>query len=192
MKAKILLSLAIFCMSRLSTYAQTDVKINPIGALFGSPDISAEFGVNESVGIEPLLGISFGSVTVLDEKFKSSGFRVGAIGKYYFNPDKGTDKFWAGLYLRGGGSTSKTSGSTNESFSNRRMSAGLALGYKWVSRKNIVFELGFGAGRALINKFEVESGSVNLAEVPLLNIDILGRISVGYRFGGDSGGSKKR
>ena len=184
---KIFLSL-ITVLTFSTAWSQTEIKINPLGLLFGSPDISAEFGINESTGIEPFVGINFGNISVGSVTYKSSGFRLGGIGKYYFNTSKGLDKFWAGLYLRGGSGSSTTSSTTGGSTStakidNTRLAAGLAIGYKWVSSRNIVFELGFGVGRAFIDKSTVSSGTAD-AESFSIPYDFLGRLQLGYRFGG--------
>ncbi len=188
---KIFLSF-IAVLAFTTAWSQTDLKINPIGFLFGSPDVSAEFGISESMGVEPFVGVTYSNFKIGEATLKSNGFRLGGVGKYYFSPEKGLDKFWAGVYLRGGTSTS--TGTVNgkaEETSNARVALGLGLGYKWVSSKNIVFELGFGAGRALLNKYTVKSGSADLSQYPILNIDLLTRIQVGYRFGGGGGGKKK-
>lgn len=190
---KKLLTLVVTILSLSSVFAQTEIKINPVGAIFGSPDVSVEFAVNEDVGIEPFIGVNFTKLTVDNTTYKSSGFGYGAIGKYYFSPEKGIDKFYAGLYLRGG-SSKFTSSSSNDNFSSTRLGLGLSLGYKWVSRKNVVFEIGGGLGRKLVGKYSNASGNVNTADIPLLNIDGYLKFSVGYRFGGGAvadKGSKK-
>lgn len=42
----------IFGLTMLWAQAQIEVKINPIGTLFGSPDLSGEYIVNENFGLE--------------------------------------------------------------------------------------------------------------------------------------------
>jgi hypothetical protein len=192
MKKNILL--ALFSAIILSCQAQTEVKINPLGLLFSSPDLSAEFGVNESVGIEPYVGLSFLSLTVGNDGYTSNGYGLGVNSKYYFTPEKGIDKFYGGVYVRGGGSkfTGKGTNSGN-SFSSSYFALGLSLGYKWVSKQNIVFDLGLGLGRKLLNKYsDPSSTNIDVSGIPILNIDGFFRFGVGYRFGGGSGsGSRK-
>lgn len=177
----------------LSLSAQTELKINPIGALFSSPDLSAEFGVKDNIGIEPYIGFGWPKLTVNDETFRSTGIGYGLNGKYYFSPDKGIDKFYAGIYLRGGSSTFKSdsSGST-ASFKRNRLGAGLSLGYKWVSRNNVIFEVGAGLGRKIYSKYTTESGTVDISKVPLLNLDGFFKFAVGYRFGGGEATTSKK
>jgi hypothetical protein len=50
----------LFVLALLATYtsldAQVELKINPIGAIFASPDVAVEFGVSDDIGIEPTVG----------------------------------------------------------------------------------------------------------------------------------------
>jgi hypothetical protein len=137
-------------------------------------------------------GISFLSLTVDGDKFKSSGYNYGVNGKYYFGPSKGIDKFYAGIYVRGGQNKFENSvqGNTTEGFTRNRLGAGISLGYKWVSRKNVVFELSSGIGRKIFSKYSNTTGSVNTADIPLLNLDGFFKFNVGYRFGGGSKGDR--
>jgi hypothetical protein len=196
---KLIYAAALLC-TLTNLHAQTELKINPLGALFLSPDVSAEFGISESFGLEPTLGISFFRLTVDGNQFKSTGFSYGAQGKYYFSPSKGIDGFYGGVYLRGGQSSFKTSTSgsgtvtsSTESFSRNRLGAGFTLGYKWVTAKNVVIELGTGFGRKIFNKYSNIDKGVDAAKLPILNFDGFFKFSVGYRFGGESiSTSKKR
>jgi len=100
MKKLIVLALFAFAISN-TTIAQIELKINPLGLLFNSPDIVGEYLVNEDIGVELGIGLAYGSSTFdLGEDLKRSGFSSLAAGKYYFNPDDGCDKFYAGIYLR--------------------------------------------------------------------------------------------
>jgi hypothetical protein len=182
---KLFFVIALIC-SFINLNAQTELKINPLGLLFLSPDVAAEFAVSENVGIEPTIGVSWFQLTVDGEKFKSTGLSYGAQGKYYFGPEKGIDKFFAGIYTRGGQSkfSNTTAGATSETFSRNRLGAGVTLGYKWVSSHNVVFELGAGIGRKIFNKVSNADKGVNVSNIPVLNLDGFFRFNVGYRFGG--------
>lgn len=119
---------------------------------------------------------------------KRSGFSFLAAGKYYFNPDQGCDKFYAGVYLRPRSLTFKDSDDSDGVDYGYKQSAigfGLMTGYKFVSAKGITFEIGFGLGRALGAKNTVNDSN-STYEIPSLGIDGFGRLSVGYRFGGDN------
>ena len=196
MKKLVLFFTLLSCFTSLK--AQTEIKINPIGLLFKSPDISVEFAAKENVGIEPFIGISFFSLTTttngIEDKFTSNGFSYGAHGKYYFGIDKGIDKFYAGIYLGGGQSkfSNSSTGTSASSFSRTRLGAGFELGYKWVMSNNFLFECGAGLGRKIINRYSDGTGKADLAALPLLNIDGFFRFNVGYRLGGDSGSGKKK
>ncbi len=171
--------------------AQVDVQINPVGILFRSIDLTAEFPVSEDFGVEGALGYDFQSYKIDDLDYKNNGFGVRAIGKYYFGPENGIDRWNIGGYLRvsSGKSTAEEADAGKTEVKNNKFAVGFYTGYKWVSRKNVVFELGLGIGRNFVRKFEFDDGSeVDTSDIPLLNIDIFGRLSLGYRFGG--GGNK--
>jgi hypothetical protein len=183
---RLILAFAL-ALSIVSLKAQTELKINPIGVLFASPDLSAEFGVSQNFGIEPYVGLSWFNLTVDDTKYSSNGVGYGVHGKYYFGSESNLSKFYGGMYLRGGHSKFKTS-DNSESFTRDRLGLGFELGYKWVTQKNIVFEVAGGAGRKLFSKYSNTTGSVNTTSIPLLNFDGFFRFCIGYRFGGGEKG----
>lgn len=183
MKKLIIACFAIFALGTTAK-AQTDVSINPIGLLFNSVTVTAEFGLSEDIGIEGGLNYNFNKYDIGDEEWKNSGFGVTAIGKYYFNPTRGINKWNIGPYL------SFRTGSSSISIHDydvktTRLSLGFYGGYKVVSAKNIVFEIGMGFGKALVNEYKADDDTVSLTGLPILNIDVLGKLSVGYRFGGE-------
>lgn len=183
MKKLIVLAMFAFAISN-TTVAQIELKINPIGLLFNSPDLSAEYIVNEDIGLEFGLGFEYGTQNLTD--LKKSGFNVFLAGKYYFSPDDGADKFYAGAYLRP--RTRKFTDDDNDGFDfgykQSAFAAGILVGYKWVGARGILFELGFGAGRAFGDKITYNDSNNNSEEVDGFGVDILGRLAVGYRFGG--------
>jgi len=94
--------IVLFVAACTTLSAQVDVNINPIGALFGSPDVSGEFVVSENFGVQATLGLDIGKVTgsgILGDEFeqKKSGYQFRVMGKYYFSPEEGADGFYAGL-----------------------------------------------------------------------------------------------
>jgi hypothetical protein len=172
--------------------AQVDVQINPLALLFGSIDLTAEFPVSQDFGIEGGLDYNFQSFDIDDIEYKNNGVGIRAVGKYYFNPNRGIDRWNIGAYMKFVTGTSSAEDATTadrDEVKNTRFAVGFYTGYKWVSRKNIIFELGLGLGRNFVSNHEYSDGTeVDDDDVPLLNVDILGRLSVGYRFGG---GAKK-
>jgi hypothetical protein len=163
--------------------AQTEIKINPVGLLFKNVDLGVEFGVSKDIGIELRPFFNFGSFTVNDIKYKNS--RIGAIveGKYYFNTEKNIDKFYADIYMKYVGGKSAVSDNTSGvDVSYKRFAVGFGLGYKWVTSRNIVIEIGLGVGRAFVNEWTTENGTTDFSGFPLVNIDGTGKLAVGYRF----------
>lgn len=163
--------------------AQTDITVNPIGLLFSNFNAGVDFGLSNDFSIEPRIGLAFGNNTVGGTEFSSFGFTIGAIGKYYFTPKNGCDKWHIGPYLNFSNANLTADGEND--ISRTVFGIGLYSGYKVVSSRNIVFDFGLGLGRNFVNEFDDGSGNeLDLSEIPLLNISVIGKIAVGYRFGG--------
>lgn len=128
--------------------AQVEVKLNAPAALFGFFQTSLEFPSNNDFGFET------------EFIFYAIDGEVGggalAHGKYYFNPDFGSDKVYIGV-LAGG-----FAGDFDPFFG-----FGFEAGYKWIGKRNILCELGGGVGRTTIEDVSV---------LPYF------RFMIGYRF----------
>lgn len=191
MKKALLLSLFALLLAPSFVHAQVpiDIKINPIGALFRSPDLSAEFVLTDNIGIEPRLSYSWNTQNFLNpvdlttEEFRATGLGVGVFARYYFNPEDACDKFYTSLYMR---YLNRSFNSTvsDASISQNKFSGGLMLGYKWLSDGGISVDIGFGGGRAFTNNFTGSDGpfeDFDLSTIPLFNLDFVGVLAVGYR-----------
>ena len=181
--------LAFFALIFLGTAnAQIELKINPLGLLFGSPDFSAEYIVNEDIGVEFGLGLDFGTFgNELTGKGKKSGFNIFAAGKYYFSPDDGADKFYVGVYLRPRTLKYTYDNATTGSdfgYKNSAFGVGLLGGYKWVGARGILFELAVGYGKAFGSKITYNDPDYDpIITADILKFDFLGRLAIGYRLG---------
>lgn len=178
-----------FLFASLSANAQFEVKINPIGALFQSPDVSVEYIVNDNFGVEGKLGYAWANREVLGvtgSESKSQGVNLALLGKYYFNPDEGADRFYAGLYGKFGYASSKSDASSTfaiADYTQTRLALGALVGFKWVGGNGIVLDINFGVGRALLNNYNSDDPDIdNLLES--IDIDAIGTIALGYRFPG--------
>ncbi len=175
-----------------------DLKTTPLRPVFyKNGEILAEYGINPTVGVELGVRSTFGGTTVESIDFDRSGAVIFAAGHYYFKPDYGADNFSAGVYVRSRATSFDASNAeqVNENFKWNRTAIGLMGGYKWVGQNNLVFELDLGIGRAINNKVDFidkegstinteEISDLNLTRLPGINIDLPGRIIIGYRFGG--------
>ncbi|MEL6924212.1 MAG: DUF3575 domain-containing protein, partial [Bacteroidota bacterium] len=133
--------------------AQIDVTINPVGLLFGDFNVGADFAISEKFSTEATIGANFGSsnLSLDDTEFKYRGIPITVFGKYYFNPRTAADKFYADAWVRfvSRSYTVEDSGSNISDYSQTRLGIGFGIGYKVVSDGGFVFDIGFGAGRAL-------------------------------------------
>ena len=121
--------------------AQTEIKISPVGLIAGVIAVSIEQGISDDFGVEADFYGAF-----------DAGGALIVSAKYYFNPQRGLDRFHAGIYAGG--------------ISDTGAGVGFLVGTKIISKKNILFELGFGLGRTFDDGF-----------LPY------GKLHIGYRFG---------
>lgn len=180
---KLIFSLMVaFCIAGVQqANAQIDVSVNPVGLLFGDFSVGADFALSENFSIEPQIG--FGSNKIGDTKGTNIG--VNAVAKYYFNPNRGADRFYGDVFLRY--INRNWNYEDNSGFADAtstRIGLGFGIGYKVVSSGGFVFDIGLGAGRALVdsNKYEDSTGIQEDFDWPLLMFQ--GKLGIGYRFGG--------
>jgi len=179
------LILLVCLLASTAALAQVDVKINPIGTIFGNPNLSVEFAPSSKFGVEATVGPNFGSIGIGDAKVNRRGFTGNLIGKYYLNEDMGTDNLSIGLYLKGRNINFTAEDNDQDKATRNKIALGFAVGQKWVSQNNIIFSIDGGVGRNLINKIEYENeqeNSFDLNDIPFVNVDLFFRLSVGYRF----------
>ena len=185
--------LMIFALTFMAfaSQAQVDLKINPIGTIFGSPDLSAEFAASDKIGVELVAGPVANSFNLTDVDFKRRGFTGYVAGKYYINPNRGMDNLSIGLYAKTRliNYNAEVEEEADQNFQRTKIALGFLVSQKWVSDNNLVFGLDAGLGRTITNRYSYDNedqSSVDLASLPFLNIDGIFRISVGYRFGGSN------
>lgn len=168
--------------------AQVDVTVNPIGLLFGSFNVGADFGVSENLSVEVATGLTFGKsdIGTDGDESKYFGFPLEVVGKYYFNPNNGADKFYADAFLRFVRRSYTIEGDNTfgwADYANTRFGLGFGIGYKIVSDGGFVFDIGLGAGKAFVDNTTYNDGAEN-EDIDLPNLMIQGKLGVGYRFGG--------
>ncbi len=189
MKKTILVTLILFTFGVVNAQ-KFEAKINPLGAMFGKPDISVEYIVNDNFGVELSAGIAFGktgsSVSfggVSSEKPTQSGFGVKLISKYYFSPDQGADGWYGGIYLRQESLDLTYSSSFSASdYKSSIFAGGVEFGKKWVFDSGVLIELALGTGRPFSEK-RTFSNVANTNNLDIeLGVDFTGKFAVGYRF----------
>jgi len=196
-------------MFAIMGFSQFEVKVNPIGLLWGNMDLSGEYILNDNMGAEAEFAYYFKQddlfgTTVTNSK--SSRF-VGILSyKYYFKPEDGGDKFYAFPYFRYKSSKfSITDNAVDYDISYTALGVGFGLGYKWVATSGLLFDLGVGAGKnfgggwnwvatsGLLFDLGVGAGknfgggwnwdgySTGI-DIPVWPVNFISRLSIGYRF----------
>ena len=138
-----LLLLCFLVLSSIKVLAQrstepvkNSVKANPLGLLFGSPDLlSYERAISDHSTL--LLGLGYSSLSVEDLSYKAKGINLQY--RYYF---KEAIKDWYVL-----GSVASTSGklsSSSESIEYSNILIGSKAGYQWVWESGFSLDLGGG------------------------------------------------
>lgn len=188
------------CLLLASASAQIDLGLSLTGLLARNPQLSAEFGVTERIGVEVSAGAALGGaeLTVTDNngtstiaEYKRRGYLATVQPKLYFNPSSGIDGLWLGLYARWRDITNSepdavfANDDLNE-FNRKRLATGLNLGYKFVISDAFLIETHVGGGFApyrkndLLDELLEEGGLLGGLE----RVDLNFRLSVGYRIGG--------
>ena len=185
---KLLFAVVITAITMTNAFGQFEAKINPLGALFGQPDISAEYIVSDVFGVEASVGFAFGKAPGAsidgagDAKQSGLGFKVS--GKYYFSPDEGGDGWYGGLYLRQVSKTIKYENTDYESsdFKKNIFAGGVEFGKKWVFDTGFLIEAAFGVGRPFSEKREYINSNSDYDTSIKIGIDFTGKFAIGYRF----------
>ena len=186
MKSRILiLSLAIFAFSAFKAQAQVDATINPINLLFGTITVGADVILTDEFSVEAAIGYTSRRDNLLRGDAKYTGVPIQIVGKYYFNPDKGADKFYADVFLRYVNRNYRydDDSSSFSDFNQSRFGAGLGFGYKIVSQSNIVFDIGFNIGRVIADNTKYADSSGTREEFNFPGLIVGGKLGIGYRFG---------
>lgn len=115
-----------------------------------------------------------------------SDYRLRLTGKYYFKPQMGGDRFYAGAYLAP--RSLKLSGSEDAfgydpGYKKSAISLGFVIGYKWVFANVFVFEVGVGGGHALVSKVKVNDPDSNPLTIERYGFDSIGVLALGFRLG---------
>ncbi|HFA49170.1 MAG TPA: DUF3575 domain-containing protein [Bacteroidetes bacterium] len=183
---KLFALLAMFSIGAFitKTNAQIDVTINPIGALFANLSVGADFAVSENMSVEAQLGFGSdkGGGDLAGYSYKN--FPVTVIGKYYFNPNNGTDKFYADVFMRFVKRSYDYDDAFFSAYKQTRFGLGFGIGYKIVGNSGFVFDIGVGAGRAFVDKLKYEDSSGTQTEIDWTELMLNGKLGIGYRFGG--------
>ena len=182
MKKK-LYTTVVFMMLITTTFAQFELKIDPVSALFGVIPISGEYVIKDNIGIEGTIDYYFKKDNTFSDATKSSGFITNGLFKFYFKPERGGDKFYGFPYVRYvNRKVSFVDNGSDITATYTAFGVGFGIGYKWVAEKGILIDIGFGAGRNFAGGYTYDDPNYTNSEAELIPISVMGRLSLGYRF----------
>jgi Protein of unknown function (DUF3575) len=184
MKSLLPIFLLVFCVKN-QINAQVDVIIKPLALAIGNPNLSVDIALKPKFSIGLFAG--FGAYKNNDELKRHDEIPVMLNAKFYPFPKRGADRF----YLNGFGRfvnrhyyPIKTGNSLD--YTHNRVGAGVGIGYKYAGRKGLVFDIGFDAGHAIVDKFSFKNNATPTDEEDVVGLILLMKIGLGYRFGGKS------
>jgi hypothetical protein len=192
----------IFAFCSLKTFAQTiDFSINLAPMVFTNFSGNLSYNLEDNMSVGTVIGYQNLKITATSgtttEEVGYGGFYIAPEFRYFFNPDRGNDGFFAGPYLK-----FRSMGSSGEAYAaldangdvvnydtkNTGLALGIVLGKTWITNSNIFFTTWTGLGYYLFNKttnskdFEKDPLTTEItSSVPTLDFRL--GLSVGYRFG---------
>jgi hypothetical protein len=124
---KLILVIVLFTATKGLLHAQTDLSVSPFALLVPALVATLEIPVANNVGLEGyVLAAEGGGVVNLN-------------ARYYLTPKRGHDGFNIGMFVGGG--------------TDLGVGPGFSFGYKTVSERGVLFDVGFGLGRSLSDEF---------------------------------------
>lgn len=185
MKMKVLAIGVFMLVAKLGFAQHFEIKTNPIGLLFNSIPLSAEYVINENIGVEATVAYSYSKGDYFEGTSKASGLVTAGLFKYYFKPDDGGDGFYAFPYIRYASrkftfNDGTTTGDVTATYT--AFGAGFGIGYKWVAQSGLLFDLGGGIGKNFSGDFTYDDPTYTQTDNITIPINGIFRISIGYRF----------
>ncbi len=177
--------LALTALISFSASAQVELKINPVGAIFNSPDLSVEYILKDHFGFEGRVGYSWSSIrSGEDLLYKGKGLVFIGGGRYYFNPKAGGDRLYIGAYTKYKNASYKTvvtEGTTT--IDRQRLAVGTIFGHKILSKnERIALDLNFGIGRALMTNNSNNAPDDFENNIAITKLDMISTLAIAYRF----------
>ena len=186
MKMKTLL-FGLFMWISISAYSQFELKFEPISAIFGRVSVASEYVFKDNMGAEVAFGYSYDAplIFMFSEEVKDvSGLTFSGAFKFYFNPDKGGDKFYAFPYIRYYKSNFTLVDNNIEYEGDyNTFGFGFGVGWKIIAKSGILFDFNFGVGKNVSGETNFTPDYTTDAD-EYSPINLVGGISLGYRFGG--------
>lgn len=176
--------MSMFC---LKSFSQIELKTrtSTFTTLFNNIGLNVDIPIKDNLSLEA--SYYFNTSHQIMRGDRSGGGDYNALDgrlKYYFNPEKGTDKWYLGLYIYEANADFWDATIPNDPKTNiSRNGIGLQPGYKWILKRNILIELGINIGIANTYENAIHvKGDDPLSRI-FYNQDFWPFSKIGYRFG---------
>jgi len=184
---KLLFTIALLVSVSSFAQVEVEVKVNTISALLGKAQISGEYIITDVVSAELEFVFPFGkSFDGLDDNENQSGFGMILQGKYFINVDDEAEDLYVSSFLKKAGYSYNSYNGDENIVSTTKidyLSAGFAVGNKWLYDSGWVVDAYFGVGRVLSGTYSKGEDTSNFDGFSSDGFDYIWRIGIGYRFG---------
>lgn len=142
------LFIALTCLMTSSLFAQDNVvKLNPLGALFGSINAGFEHKLNDNHSAQLNVNFISRTVDVIFFKYKFSGFGVAPEYRFHLGDHENPFKLYAGPVVNVNFLTSKVDGEDvgSSKTTYTAIGGGGQIGYEWLIGSAFVIDVNAGA-----------------------------------------------
>ncbi len=181
------------------------VSTNPTSLIFGVFKLEAELPLNHKFALETEAAVLVKGQRFWTPDYNSEGYRLGLVGKKYFDASRPHEGFYGFAYARV--SSFKFTDYAEEGerrdqrdFDRDRSTVGFGVGHAAVGKDGFYYGFSLGIGRHFVNKKTYTSPALGPggeifdtddAEFLALPVDIYGRVSMGLRLYNKRGRAEK-
>ncbi len=203
--ARVLLTLGLVAVAALAHAQYTQLSTNPASLIFGVFKAEAEIPLNNNFAIEPEAAVLVKGQRFWTPDYDSEGYRLGLVGKKYFDASKPHEGFYGFVYARNSKFTftdyvEEGGRRDQRDFERARSTIGFGVGHAAVGKDGFYYGFSLGIGRHFVDDKKYTTPALGPggeifdtddAEFLALPIDVYGRVSMGLRLYNDAGRAEK-
>ncbi len=203
--SRVLLTIGLAAIAALAHAQYTQISTNPASLIFGVFKLEAEIPLNNHFAIEPEAAVLVKGQRFWTPDYDSEGYRLGVVGKKYFDAAKPHEGFYGFVYARNSKFTftdfiEEGERRDQRDFERVRSTIGFGIGHAAVGKDGFYYGFSLGIGRHFVNEKTYTSDALGPggeifdtddAEFLRLPIDVYGRVSMGLRLYNKTGRAEK-